>query len=238
MYMSPDYISAPQSLLVSSFFNISDYKKSPSENLAPRDYKRVYAKHEQLFFEGDSETHIFQVLDGVVGIYKILSDGRRQIVSLSYPGEFVSLGQFDKYTYNCEALCKSCIRCMPVSAVEKMIKTDPCFGWALLNMASLELASTREQLLTLGRKTAPEKIASFLLDISRRVQVLGQDPNRFNILINRGDIADYLGLTIETVSRNFTKLRKAEIIATPSTSQIVINDIERLKQISAEEMAF
>lgn len=194
--------------------------------------ERSLDAHEHLFMIGDEQTHLYQIQEGVVGVYKMLADGRRQIVNFYYPGDIIGAADQAAWTQHAEALCKSKVRCIAASTVDKLITTELGFGQALLSMLATELDETRDQLLSLGRKSALEKVATFLLRISRRNRREGRDEALLHLPMKRSEIADYLGLTIETVSRNITKLRTTGIIKLESKSEVRITDIQLLEDLA------
>ncbi len=194
---------------------------------------RAYCDHEHLFVEGEKQSHVYLVVEGVVAMYKLLADGRRQITTFAYPGDMVGLDSIGIHVNNAEALVQSKVRCIPVNAIEKLIRTEPGFGQALLFMTASELAETRDQLLALGRKSAAEKLATFLLRIARRSRAVdGESAPVLDIPMKRSEIADFLGLTIETVSRTFTRLKVAQVIRLKSNSEVVLLDIDKLEAIA------
>jgi len=194
--------------------------------------EKVLEPHEHLFVSGDVQSHVYQILEGVVSVYELLPDGRRQIATFCYPGDLIGADNVANFAHNAESLCSSRVRCIPLKAMDKLISTEPGFSQALLNVLSTELAETRDQLLSLGRKSALEKVATFLLRISRRSEREGLDETQLHLPMTRSDIADYLGLTIETVSRNFTKLKVAGVISLQSSSQVEVLDIDRLEDFA------
>ncbi len=197
---------------------------------------RVLDRHEHIFLEGEKQTHIYLVIEGVVGTYKLLSDGRRQISTFAYPGDIIGLDTVGEHVNSGEALNRSVIRCIPINSIEKLMRNEPGFGQALLHLTANELADTREQMLSLGRKSAAEKLATFLLRVARRHQAVdrstGQSNQTISIPMKRSEIADFLGLTIETVSRSFTKFRVAQVIKLVANSEVEILDINRLALIA------
>ena len=188
--------------------------------------------HEHLYLEGQRQTHVYLVLEGVLGMYKLLADGRRQITSFAYPGDMVGLDCPHVHGDNAEALGALRVRAIPLNAIDRLIESEPGFGQTLLRIAAEELAETRERLVSLGRKSAAEKVAGFVLRLSRRSASLGRDARRIELPMKRSDIADFLGLTIETVSRNITRLRTARVIRLVSTSEIEILEPEWLAAIA------
>lgn len=194
--------------------------------------ERSLSAHEHLFMANDSQTHIYQVLDGVVGIYKMLADGRRQIVTFCYPGDLIGVENSGTWRHHGEALCDTRIRCISLSTIDALVKSEPAFGQALVQSLATELAETRDQLLSLGRKSALEKVATFLLRISRRNQRENRDETRLFLPMTRAEIADYLGLTIETVSRNITRLKTSGLIRLESKNKVQILDIDQLEDLA------
>ena len=128
--------------------------------------ERALTDHEHLYLESDTQSHVFMVLAGVVSNYKVLSDGRRQVCAFAYPGDILGLDCTGKHVNNAESLGASRVRCIPINVINKLMMSEPGFGLSLLRITALELANTREQLLSLGRKSATEKLATFLLGIS------------------------------------------------------------------------
>ncbi|MFT5896258.1 MAG: CRP/FNR family transcriptional regulator, partial [bacterium] len=180
------------------------------------------------YLEKDAQSHVFLVLSGVVCTYKVLADGRRQICKFAYPGDILGLDYTGRHVNSAESLGSSRLRCIPINAIDKLVMSEPGFGRSLLRITALELANTREQLLSLGRKSAMEKLATFLLGIFFRTRDSDQQDNSMQIPMKRCEIADFLGLTVETVSRNFTKLKQRGVISMLATTTIHIDDIELL----------
>lgn len=193
---------------------------------------RHYEQHEHVFLDGEAQTHIYQVISGAVGIYKLLPDGRRQIISFNYPGDLIGLDHPEHFGFHGEALCATTVRAIPISVIDAYIANDPEFGMAMLRQISTELAEARDQVLSLGRKSALEKLATFLMRIVHRNEDNHKDPMSIYLPMSRADIADYLGLTIETVSRNITRLKVAHVIRLVSTSEITVLDYNALKSIA------
>lgn len=196
---------------------------------------RSYDENEHLFLEGDTQSHIYLVVSGTVALYKVLADGRRQVCSFAYPGDIIGLDSVGSHVNSAESLCKSRLRCIPVNAIENLMRAEPGFGQALLFATASELAETREQMLSLGRKSAAEKLATFLLRIARRNSTLPQADTLVSLPMKRCEIADFLGLTTETISRTFTKFKMLNIIRLNSISEVQILDLEKLKSVADGE---
>src|SRR5262249_4128394 len=182
--------------------------------LAQASLRRIDAKA-FVFAEGDPTTHLFRVETGAIALYKILVDGRRQIVGFAYPGDLVGLGAQGEYQINAQAIKPTRLRCVPLATLHHSAAKDPPLGFKLYQAIARELDATRDLMLTTGQRSAIERIASFLLEFSRRNQGKGQDRLEFELPMTRADIGDFLGLTIETVSRTFTKLKLRKLIELP-----------------------
>ncbi|MBS3648075.1 Crp/Fnr family transcriptional regulator [Pseudaminobacter sp. 19-2017] len=177
------------------------------------------------------------VLSGVVKLTKTLSDGRQQIVGLQFAPDFV--GRPFKTESEIEAVAATDVSLcsFPKAAVERMMREQPDMQQRLFRQTLKELDEARDWMVTLGRKTAPEKIASFLLLIARNIDP-SADPNRdtaaFDLPLTRADIADFLGLTIETVSRQLTKLRAEGIIRIENNRHVTVESLAKLEARTGE----
>ncbi len=192
---------------------------------------RVLAAYEPLFREGDETTGFYEILSGAVRAYKIFPDGRRQIVAFAFAGDIVGFGHGDTYRFDCDALTTTGVRAIPRSALLRAVAERPELAEKLLKVAGDEVASMQDLSILLCRKTAMERIASFLLSMAGRStgEVVGR---ALPLPMCRADIADYLGLTIETVSRNMTKLRALRIIDLPNRGSFVVRDMDRLRLLA------
>jgi CRP/FNR family transcriptional regulator len=188
--------------------------------------------HQTLFQEGDDADSVYNITCGSVSISKSLSDGRRQITGFLGAGDFLGLNTRDAYTVSAEALTDTRVCKFPRQAFGRLMAELPNLEHRLLAVAETELAAAQEQILLLGRKTAMERIASFLLLQAERIRARGLPDNPVSLPMTRAEVADYLGLTIETVSRCFTKLRKLDVIGLPASDRVQIRQPERLKALS------
>ncbi len=213
---------------VSSWFQSDTVHTSTLGKSISSSVERHIIAHEHLYFEGELHSRIYLVISGVVGTYKLLADGRRQICSFAYPGDILGVECTERHLNNAEAFSDTVVRSIASNEIDKLIMNEPGFGRALLRMTAIELANTREQLLALGRKTAAEKLITFLSDIACRNTSKGQSLVQFELPLKRCDIADYLGLTVETVSRNFTRLKASGVITLLSSNTILIKDVNLL----------
>lgn len=172
------------------------------------------------------------VLSGVVKLTKSLSDGRQQIVGLQFAPDFLGRPFKSESAISAEAATEVSLCSFPRSVIERMMKLSPGLEHRLLKQTLNELDEAREWMLALGRKTASEKVASFLLMIARNIDP-ATDPAAksasFELPLTRADIADFLGLTIETVSRQLTRLRASDVIRIENNRHVTV-DLSRLEQ--------
>ena len=177
-----------------------------------------------LFQEGDPAEYLFNVTSGAVKLYKLMPDGRRQITGFMLPGDFMGLAGQHGYSYGAEAITDVDLCRFPRRRLEKLFDVYPQLERRLFHIANDELVAAQDQMLLLGRKTAVEKIASFLLKLSEREQMRGMAASPLTLPMTRSDIADYLGLTIETVSRTMSQLKRRGLVQQKSLTEIELSD--------------
>jgi CRP/FNR family transcriptional regulator len=191
---------------------------------------RRKAAGEVLFGEGESADSIFEVVSGTVRLYKLLPDGRRQIVGFPSACHLLGLAPAGAHVYTAEALTDVVLCRYPRASFQRLANDMPGLAQRMWAVTSDELRFAQDQLLLLGRKTATERVASFLLMLAEQ-----QEGNLLSLPMTRTDIGDYLGITVETVSRTLTKLRREKLIALPRVDAIEILDREALDSIAAGE---
>jgi CRP/FNR family transcriptional regulator len=173
-----------------------------------------------IVLEGDPCSHCFRVLRGAVRLYKSTIDGRRQLIDFLVADDcFGLLGAH--YTYSVEAITHTTLSKTSRATLAAALRAQPALADRLIEVAATELARAHEHMLLLGRKNAREKIASLLVELARRI---GADQARpsFRLPISRQEMADHLGLTIETVSRTISRLREGGLIALPTPHDVVL----------------
>jgi len=186
----------------------------------------------------ESDIVFANILEGVVKLTRTLSDGRQQIVGLQFPPDFMGRIYSDETPYFAEAATDVELCAFPKDGFETMLRRYPGLEHRLFENTLDELDSAREWMLLLGRKTARERVASLLLMIARRAPNVGcahtPDLNfsRFSLPLTRADLADYLGLTLETVSRQITNLKKAGAIELVDNREVIVPDVEALGRIA------
>jgi CRP/FNR family transcriptional regulator len=198
--------------------------------------RKVVKPGTELIIAAEPITSYANVLSGIVKLSKLLEDGRQQIVGLQYAPDFLGRPLRAESLVAAEAATDVEICSFPRSAMERAMAESPELEHKLLEQSLSELDEAREWMVTLGRKTAQEKIASFLYMIAAHLDPdadLDGDPEMtFDLPLTRADIADFLGLTIETVSRQLTKLRKSGVISIENNRHITIPSLDRLNQVA------
>ncbi len=179
---------------------------------------RLLTKGEELFAEGDAADHFYKVVSGSIRTCKLLSDGRRQIDAFHLPGDIFGLESGTEHRFTAEALSNATLVAFRRSRLDELTAADPAFANQVLASMMKCLGRAQDHMLLLGRKTAQEKIATFLLDMAKRIS---SDEEHIELPMQRSDIADHLGLTIETVSRTLTQFARQGLIRLQAGSRSV-----------------
>jgi CRP-like cAMP-binding protein len=187
-----------------------------------------YTRNSEIFGEGEDAEYIYQVVSGAARTYKILSDGRRQIGAFYLPGDIFGLEIGTAHQMSAEAICNATISAIKRSPLADLSRDDNKITRALLELTARELQRAQKHVLLLVR-TAQERVASFLLEIADRTAGAGS----IDLPMSRQDIADYLGLTIETVSRTLTLLEDQAAIALPSARRVNLTNIRELRKLDS-----
>ncbi len=198
--------------------------------LAAMALDRVLEPEQVLFDEGDPAESTFVVTSGMLKVFKLLADGRRQIVGFMVPGDFLGLAFGRLYLLSAEAVTPVGLCSFRRSQFLEFLDACPALEKEILLRTSTELAAAQEQMLLLGRKSATERVASFILSMARRRLPKSDAP--VELPMSRADIADYLGLTVETVSRTFSVLRKRALIELRDKHMVAIPRPALLEQLA------
>ncbi|MDH5411246.1 MAG: helix-turn-helix domain-containing protein [Alphaproteobacteria bacterium] len=188
--------------------------------------------HGSIIDEGEAADYLFNVTQGAVKLYKLLPDGRRQITGFLFEGDFLGIAMNERYAYSAEAVGQISLCRFSRRKLERLLDEFPKLEKRLLGMASNELVQAQDQILLLGRKTAQEKIVSFLLNLSDRQVKRGAPASPILLPMGRADIADYLGLTTETVSRTITNLKRKGYIKLLQGGMVELPDSEALQELA------
>ncbi|MBE3637523.1 transcriptional regulator FnrL [Mangrovicoccus algicola] len=195
-------------------------------------YYRSYPAGQTVVWAGDRMDFVASVVSGIATLSQTMEDGRTQMVGLLLPSDFIGRPGRDDATYDVVATSDLVVCCFRKRPFETLMARTPHIGQRLLEMTLDELDAAREWMLLLGRKTAREKIASLIAIIARRDASLRPTGAArevvFDLPLTREAMADYLGLTLETVSRQVSALRKEGVIRLEGTRRVTIPDFERL----------
>lgn len=199
--------------------------RQPVERIAPGS---------AVFWEGDAAKNVFEVVRGTLRVYRILSDGRRLILGFIGPGELLGVSLRGQYLYTVEAVTPVEVRGLPRHRFESLSEREPQLKEQLFSRLCDEMAAAQEQMVLLSRRSAEEKLAGFFLLMAR-----GQAQSRRTLIelpMTRLDIADYVGMTIETVSRTITKLAGCGVIAAVGRHSIALLNMNALVALAGGEL--
>lgn len=195
--------------------------------------RRQLEAGEQLMWEGDEAVLVANVIDGVLKLASHSADGGEQILGLAYPSDFLGRPFGETAPYGVEALTEAQICVFERKDFDRFARDHPRLEHKLLERTLTELDRSRRWMMLLGRMNAGQKVASFLLELSDRLGKAGAGGETFVTLpLSRQQMADVLGLTIETVSRQLSRLRSAGLIDTPSRREIVLRDRRELEELA------
>ncbi|MEM9708234.1 MAG: helix-turn-helix domain-containing protein [Pseudomonadota bacterium] len=185
-----------------------------------------------VYFEGDTAASLYLVKRGVLRLSRVLADGRRQIIAFGYPGDVVGFPSDGAHRTDCDVLEAAELEVIPARILAEKGEWHPRKD-RILAAALAEVSAMQDHFMMLGLKTAKEKVASFLVTLSNRTGTPLGKYVEFTLPMSRADIAAFLGLTIETVSRQVTALRKAGIIETDGARTIIVTDPESLEEAAS-----
>ncbi len=189
----------------------------------------TYRKDEEIYGEDEPAEYVYQIVRGAVRNYKLLSDGRRQIGAFLLPGDVFGLETGENHRLTAEAIIDTTVRLVKRSNLENAAGVDVQVARKLWNMTAGELRHAEDHMLLLGRKNAMERVANFLLEMDRRLTVAGM----MALPMCRRDIGDYLGLTLETISRALSQLHGEGVLGISGARQIVLRNRQRLLNMDA-----
>ena len=188
----------------------------------------TYQKGKEIYGEKEPADYVYLVMQGAVRRHKLLSDGRRQIGGFHIEGDMFGLENGETHRFTAEAIVQTTVRLIRRESLEHVAQNDAVVFRDLLNLTTSTLAHAENHLLLLGRKTALERVAAFLLEMDERTAAVGV----LSLPMTRRDIADYLGLTLETVSRAVSEFRREGMLAFAGRThrEITVLDRQRLAQ--------
>jgi CRP/FNR family nitrogen fixation transcriptional regulator len=182
-----------------------------------------YRRGSEIFGEGEEAEYVYQITSGSVRTYKLLLDGRRQINSFHVPGDMFGFENGPTHRFTADAVVQTDVRIMKRSSLLEALPGREMGTKALIGMVTQNLRHAESHMLLLGRKTSLEKVSAFLIEMDER---LGH-PNTLKLPMSRRDIADYLGLTLETVSRTLSILRDRQVLRFEGATQRLIELLDR-----------
>ncbi len=214
-------------------------EKDELEELESIKYYRSFEAGQTIIWSGDPMNFVGSVVSGIASLTQTMEDGRTQMVGLLLPSDFVGRPGRENAPYDVVATTDLVMCCFRKKPFEEMMVTTPHIAQRLLEMTLDELDAAREWMLVLGRKTAREKIASLLSIIARRDASIHQSgtagPIVFDLPLTREAMADYLGLTLETVSRQISALKKDQVITLEGKRHVTIPDMGRLMEEAGDD---
>ncbi|HEY8948677.1 MAG TPA: helix-turn-helix domain-containing protein [Rhizomicrobium sp.] len=191
-----------------------------------------FARNEALFDEASPADTVYKIVSGTVRICRHAPDGRRHISDFLLPGDLIGFLECADQPATAEAVSAVTVIAYPRNRIDALAETDPSIRTRILCHLSSNLLEAQRQLFVLGCQNAKERLASFLLRLADRLDVMQGD--RLDLPMSRQDIADHLGLTIETVSRAMTALKTHGYVAVPNSHQLILSNIPALRAIALE----
>jgi CRP/FNR family transcriptional regulator len=195
----------------------------------------TFAAGQAVFWEGDPSTHAFQIAEGCLRAYRILPDGRRAVTAFIFAGEVLGVSFQGPYLYTAQAVTPVRLRRISLSRLHEA-RESPALGRLLLTRIYEEIRSAHNLITLLGQLSAEERVANFLVSTARRT-AQDEGPVVIELPMSRRDIADYLGLTIETVCRALSKFKRRGLIALEGRNRVVLRRMESLQALTGEEEA-
>ena len=192
-----------------------------------------FTRNETIFNQDDPADQVYRILSGTVRLCRYMPDGRRYIVDFLLPGDLLGFVESPDLPASAEAVTESTLTVFPRVCFDRLASESAAVRTQLLCHLSSNLLAAQQHMFVLGCQKAKERIASFLLRLADRMDLACGD--RLELPMSRQDIADHLGLTIETVSRMITALRNEGAILIPNTQQIVLRDMAALRSLAAED---
>lgn len=178
--------------------------------------KLPYGRNAEIYGQDEPAGYIYKVISGSVRAYKLLDDGRRQIGAFYLPGDIFGLESGITHRFSAEAMADTVVLAVKRTTLSALAQTDAVVARELWQITARELDHVHDQMILLGRSSAQERVASFLAEMADR----SANHTEFDLPMSRQDIADYLGLTIETVSRTFSSMERRALIELPSSRKV------------------
>jgi CRP-like cAMP-binding protein len=194
--------------------------------------KLTYGRDEEIYGEAEEAEFVYKVVSGAVRTHKLLSDGRRQIGAFHLPGDLFGFESSAAHRLTAEAVTDTVVLVFKRGTLEHFATREIAVARQLWSLTARNLDHAEEHMLLLGRKTAAEKVAAFLLEMDGRMRPTGA----ISLPMTRRDIADYLGLTLETVSRTISQLQAEGVVERSTARQIIVQRRSRLRALGSEDL--
>jgi len=192
--------------------------------------RQHFGRNETIFSEGDRADRFYKVLSGTVRLCRHAPDGRRHIADFYLPGDLIGFIEYPDHPCTAEAVTDTTVNSYPRHQLERLCAADPEIRAQLLAHLSATLRAAQQHLFVLGCRNAKERFAEFLLRLAERTDVSQGD--RLDLTMGRQDIADHLGLTIESVCRSIAALKAEALVTVPNTHQLILNDVAKLRALA------
>jgi CRP/FNR family transcriptional regulator len=216
------------------FFHSKFFRGLSSQELQPLAdicQRKKIQSGQYLVRQNDPAAYVYTLISGAMMIERTAKSGRRQVIGFSYPGDFIGFTTTDEFEYCVVCLQESRLQMFPRGKFLELVDKNPILKENARNTGRGLFTQALDQLFALGQKKAHERLCFLIHQIARRQP--GSDPDHVDLIMNRQDIADYLGLTIETVSRSFAKLKKDGTIDIESAHRVTILDRETLEEMAS-----
>jgi CRP-like cAMP-binding protein len=218
----------PKTAFTRGAFSAEKKRATLGDTLALMGATIDYDRNNEIYGDGEPSEYIYKVVSGAIRIYKILDDGRRQINGFYLPGDIFGIEVTDSHHFSAEAVVKSRLLVVKRTTILALAARQHEIANELWSVTARELGHVQNLMITLGRKNAHERVAAFLLEMAKRFRNL-----TIELPMSRQDIADYLGLTIETVSRTFTQLETERAIELPVSRRVIVRNKNLLSRLDA-----
>jgi CRP/FNR family nitrogen fixation transcriptional regulator len=219
----PSQADAPQAPIT-----LTDYLQRIQDHGA----RQHFTRNETIFNQDDPADQVYRIVSGTVRLCRYMPDGRRYIVDFLVPGDLMGFVESPDLPASAEAVTETTLIACPRICFDRLSRENEGVRRQLLCHLSANLLTAQQHMFVLGCQKAKERVASFLLRLADRIDLACGD--RLDLQMSRQDIADHLGLTIETISRMITALRTEGAILIPNTQQIVLRDMTALRALAAE----
>lgn len=190
-----------------------------------------------IFREGDPAQRAYSIVEGVVKLSRLLADGKQQVVGFRFAGDILGYAAGKTYAFDAETLTNGHFCRIERSRLDSLLRLYPQMERRMLDLCLRELSNTQDQLVSVGRRSAEARVASFLLGLADAYRQRGPLPPELPMPMTRSDIGDFLGLTLETVSRSFAAFKRQQLITEPGHQMVRILDMAALLRLTEGEPA-